>query len=110
MANALLIHNEYCFGCHSCEVACKKEHDLPLGRWGIKVEGVEPFKMEDGKFDYTYHPILTSLCDLCEDRVAEGRKPACVQHCLALCIEYGTVEELAKRASELGSKASILLP
>lgn len=31
---ALIAVNEDCTGCHACEVACKQEHDLPVGpRW-----------------------------------------------------------------------------
>jgi len=39
--NGLLIDYEYCTGCHTCEVACKQELDLPVGKWGIKL-------LEDG--------------------------------------------------------------
>ena len=42
--NGLLIDNEYCTGCHSCEVACKNEKELPLGQWGIKVLELGPWK------------------------------------------------------------------
>ncbi|HCF70666.1 MAG TPA: oxidoreductase, partial [Syntrophomonas sp.] len=35
--NGLLIDYEYCTGCHSCEVACKKELELPKGKFGIKL-------------------------------------------------------------------------
>lgn len=42
----------------------------------------------------------TSLCDLCADRVAEGRLPKCVHHCQAGIMEYGTVEEMAKLMTE----------
>jgi len=38
--NGLLIDTEYCTGCHSCEVACKNEHHIPRGQWGIKLTEV----------------------------------------------------------------------
>ena len=28
----LFINFDYCTGCHTCEIACKKEHDLPEGQ------------------------------------------------------------------------------
>ena len=38
----LLINYEFCTGCHSCEVSCQMEHDLPVDRWGIKLAKVGP--------------------------------------------------------------------
>jgi Fe-S-cluster-containing dehydrogenase component len=97
--NGLLIDYEHCTGCHSCEVACKKELNLPLGKFGIKLAKNGPFKLKDteDKWELTYVPIPTHLCDLCGDRVAAGKKPNCVHHCQASVIEFGTVEELAKK-------------
>ena len=102
MTKAILINYEYCTGCHSCEVACKKELDLPKGEFGIKVEEVGPFQFTtrpglEGTWEWTYMPVITQACDLCADRVAEGRWPTCVHHCQAQVIEYGPVEELATR-------------
>ena len=110
---ALLFNYEYCSGCHSCEVACKNHLKLGLGKWGIKVTEVQPFRTTDaGKNDmeWIYQPVPTKLCDMCEDLVANGEKPACVHHCLAFCIEYGTPEEMFKRASEIGTRVSVFLP
>jgi Fe-S-cluster-containing dehydrogenase component len=107
----LAIDNEYCTGCHSCEVACKNEKGLPIGQWGIKVLELGPWKRQDGKsWEYRYIPVLTSDCDLCADRVAAGGVPSCQLHCLAKCIEYGTLEELAKKMEEKGSKMTLLIP
>ena len=107
----LLIDNQYCTGCHSCEVACKNERDLPHGQWGIKILELGPWKLEDGKhWEYRYVPVPTSSCDLCEARVAEGKHPSCVHHCLASAMEFGTLEELAAKMSEKGKMASIFIP
>ncbi len=96
----LLIDYEYCFGCHSCEVACKKELNLPIGQWGIKVFQDGPRKQNNGKWEYNYLPVPTDLCNLCEDRVKEGKNPTCVHHCQAQVIYYGPVEELSKQMNE----------
>ena len=32
MRLGFLIDNRKCIGCHACTVACKSEHDVPLGR------------------------------------------------------------------------------
>jgi Fe-S-cluster-containing dehydrogenase component len=107
----LLFDNEYCTGCHSCEVACKNELKLPLGQWGIKVLELGPWKLMDEKhWEYRYVPVLTSYCDLCEQRVASGGAPSCVKHCLASAIEFGTYDELAKKMADKGKMCSIFIP
>lgn len=107
----LLIDNEYCTGCHSCEVACKNEHDLPHGQWGIKVLELGPWKLADGRhWEYRYIPVPTSYCDLCEDLVSAGSLPTCVHHCLADAIQFGPLDELAVKMEEKGKMASIFIP
>lgn len=107
----LLIDNYWCTGCHSCEIACKNEHNLPLGQWGIKILELGPIElMEKGEWVHNYHPVLTPYCDLCADRVAEGEKPSCQLHCLASAIEYGPVEELATIMAERDRATSLLIP
>jgi len=93
----LLIDYEFCTNCHTCEVACKKVLDLPVGQFGIKVLEEGPRKNPDGTWEWNYIPVPTSLCDLCADRVAEGRIPTCAHHCQSNIITYGTIEELAKK-------------
>lgn len=96
----LLIDYEFCTGCHTCEVACKQELGLPNGQWGIKVLQDGPRQLDDDKWEYLYYPIPTSLCNLCADRVAVGKKPTCVHHCQAGVMSYGPVEELAKKMAD----------
>ena len=98
--NGLLIDYEFCYGCHTCEAACKKEHNLPKGQWGIELHEMGPRLIGEDKWEFTYVPVPTELCDLCAERVDEGRLPTCVHHCLAKVIEYGPVEELAKKLAE----------
>lgn len=108
--HALLIDNEYCTGCHSCEITCKNVHDLPLGEWGIKVMEVGPWQIHGTKkWEFRYEPVPTSQCDLCEGQLEDGL-PACVVHCLASAIEYGTVQELAQKMEEKGKMCSMFLP
>ena len=98
---ALLIDYEYCSGCQTCEVACKEEHDFPVGKWGIRVLDDGPWKkIDEGEggntFNWNKIPGPTDLCDLCADRLAAGKKPTCVHHCQADVMRFGTVEEMAK--------------
>lgn len=97
MENGLLINYDFCTGCHSCEVACKKEHGLDLDQFGIKLTQYGPVEYAPEKWDYIFIPAPTSLCDLCADRVDAGKKPTCVKHCSAQVMTYGPVEELAKQ-------------
>lgn len=89
----LLIHYDYCTGCHTCEVACKQEHGYPADRWGIMVKDCT--RETEGKVQVDFLPFPTDLCDLCARRTRAGEKPACVKHCLAACISYGRVSDLA---------------
>ena len=90
----LFINYEYCTGCHSCEVACKKYLGLPKGQFGIHVLQDGPRQDVNGKWEYTYLPYPTHLCDLCAERVEEGRLPTCVHHCQAGVMEFGPYDEL----------------
>ena len=101
----LLIDYEFCSGCQSCEVACKEEHHSPVGKWGIRVFDDGPWQKNDATdngpdFNWNKIPVPTDLCDHCADRVAAGKKPTCVHHCLAACMEFGTLEELAPKLAE----------
>ena len=101
MANALMIDYEFCTGCHACEVACKKHLGLPAGQHGIRVLQDGPRELENGRWEYNFLPMPTSLCDLCADRTAMGKLPTCVHHCQSACMKYGTVDELAEKAKEM---------
>ena len=96
----ILIDYQWCTGCHSCEMACRVEHNFGDGVSGIKLFEDGPRKYPNGKFEYTYLPVATSLCDLCAERTAMGKLPTCVHHCQAACMKYGTVDELAAMAKE----------
>lgn len=102
----LLIDYEHCTGCHACEVACIKELQLDLNQYGIKLLEDGPRKKADGKWDLNYIPFPTSLCNLCEERTAQGKIPSCVQHCQALVMSYGPVKELAEK---MGRKPKMVL-
>jgi anaerobic dimethyl sulfoxide reductase subunit B (iron-sulfur subunit) len=97
----LLFDYEYCSGCQACEIACKAEHDLPIGKWGIRILEDGPWAMDGTgdkdtrEWNWNKIPVPTRLCDLCEDRVKAGKKPSCVHHCLADAIRFAPVSELA---------------
>jgi Fe-S-cluster-containing dehydrogenase component len=92
--NGLLIEYEYCTGCNACEVACKQEHNFTDGMVGIRVDEIVTEGSDKVHVDYI--PLLTRFCDLCADRTKNGELPACVKHCQAICMMYGSVTKLAK--------------
>lgn len=110
----ILVNYEYCTGCHSCEVACKKELNLPEGEYGIKVLELGPYsydKHDQGadKWEWTWMPVLTKACDMCQSRTEAGKMPMCVQHCQAWCMYHGEVDDLIKYIDSK-SRYAILTP
>ena len=91
----LLVNYEYCTGCHACTIACAQEYQWPAGMAGIKVMEVVESLPEDKSY-LVFLPFLTELCILCKPRTKKGQKPACVQHCMASCLSYGTIKDLVK--------------
>jgi Fe-S-cluster-containing dehydrogenase component len=91
----LLIDYEYCSGCQACEVACKQEHDYPVGRGGIALQQID-VTLPNGRLRTDFIPFTTAYCDGCAARVHRGEAPACVKHCQAQTMFYGTLDEMAK--------------
>ena len=98
--NGLLIDYEYCYGCQTCIAACMTEHGYGPGFSGIELHQIGPKELAPDEWEYTFVPVPTDLCDLCAERVSEGRLPTCVHHCNAKVMEYGPIGELAVKAAE----------
>ena len=67
---ALIIDEELCWGCKTCEVACKQEEGAPDGVKLITVLEDGP-KMVNGKLDFVYRVNVCRHCD----------EPDCVEAC-----------------------------
>ncbi len=110
MKYGMLVNYGLCIGCQSCEISCVKEKNLPEGEWGIKVEQIGPEKL-GGKWEWDYVPVPSSLCDLCEERMRQGKQPSCQLHCLAKVIEVLPLDEMSKRMQEISDhKVACYLP
>ena len=97
----LLIDHQYCTGCYTCQVACAQEHGWPEGIVGIKIiKSIQ--KLPRNKLYISFIPIPTQLCTLCVSRTMRGLKPACVTHCMAQCMKYGSIEDLTKKMINKG--------
>lgn len=62
MKFGFIIDNRKCIGCHACTVACKAEHDIPLGvnRTWVKY-------IEKGEFPNTRRLFSVMRCNHCAD-------------------------------------------
>ncbi len=106
---ALLLDYRWCTGCHSCELACQVKNELPPDQFGIKLNQVGPWEYAPDTWEYSYFPVLTAQCNLCADRMAEGKLPSCVQHCQANCIQVLDASEAAKIAAGNGKTLMMTL-
>ena len=61
MNYGFVIDNRNCIGCHACTVACKAEHDVPIGvnRTWVKY-------VEKGQFPDTRRVFSVLRCNHCE--------------------------------------------
>jgi len=59
---AFVIDQRKCIGCHACTVACKAEHDVPIGVYRTWVKYIEK-----GEFPYTRRYFLVNRCNHCDD-------------------------------------------
>ena len=57
-----VIDNRLCIGCHACTVACKSEHDVPIG-----VNRTHVKYIEKGEFPKSTREFSVHRCNHCAD-------------------------------------------
>ena len=74
MKYGFVIDNRKCIGCHACTVACKSEHDVPVGvnRTFVK-------QVEKGEYPNTTRLFSVTRCNQCTDA-------PCVEICPVECL------------------------
>jgi Fe-S-cluster-containing dehydrogenase component len=115
---SLEIEHSLCWGCKTCEVACKQEHRMPDGVKLIFITEDGPHKVS-GKFEFTYRVNVCRHCDeppceeACPDEAIYKRKDGIVvlsseicsgcQICLSSCpfeaISFDVAEGTARKCN-----------
>lgn len=91
---AIIMDLDRCVGCYACEIACRKENDLPEDETWIKVNGIGP-EIVGGKLMTDFVVSITQDCTLCKKRLETGLEPFCVSSCPTKALIYcGDASEL----------------
>ena len=81
----VVVDKDRCMGCRACFLVCP---------FGVPQFG------SDGKMQ---------KCDLCLERLAMGKDPACVATCPADALHFGTVEALSEQATKKSARKLTLM-
>lgn len=100
MRYGMVIDLPRCVGCDACAVACPYD----ARHFQTNDDGYWP-ELERTAFEKSkegWHETGTvEKCVMCEDRVAAGRKPACVQACPAKARFFGDLDDPSSEVSLL---------
>jgi Fe-S-cluster-containing dehydrogenase component len=72
---SLIINMDDCVGCHACEIACKQEHNLPVGPRLIKV-------FSDGPQQIQGRPQLRYIVEYCLQCSSAPCQAACPENAI----------------------------
>jgi Fe-S-cluster-containing dehydrogenase component len=120
MSFQLYVDLDRCFGCFTCEVACKQEHDLPVGPRWIRVIQDGPKEISKGRLQLDFYPAICKHCPeptcvkVCPERAIVKRPDGIVlinqDHCTGckICVEscpFGLMDY--ERSSGKASKCTL---
>jgi anaerobic dimethyl sulfoxide reductase subunit B (iron-sulfur subunit) len=76
----VVIEDDVCIGCRYCEWAC-------------------PY----GATHFDEETNVMTKCNFCEDLLAKGENPACVDACVMRCLDYGELDDLRAKYGPLNA-------
>ncbi len=90
MSYGFIIDNRRCIGCHACTIACKAEHDVPLGNFRTWVKSVEKGTFPDVRRHFTVlrcnHCTDAPCVNICPTRALFHRRDGIVDFDSQECI------------------------
>jgi Fe-S-cluster-containing dehydrogenase component len=108
------IDEHRCIGCRYCVAAC------PYGSRSFNWVDPKPFVLQPTGEYPTRTRGVVEKCNLCEERLADGRAPACVEACADRALLFGDVSDAAsdirkvlrerfaiRRKPELGTRPQV---
>lgn len=96
---ALVIDEKLCWGCKTCEAACKQEHKAPFGVKRIEVVEEKPKPDSAGKLSFTFRVRRCLHCEepecvaACPTEALAKRPDGIVTLCASTCIGCGACIE-----------------
>ncbi|MBI5253933.1 MAG: 4Fe-4S dicluster domain-containing protein [Euryarchaeota archaeon] len=95
----VVIDTTRCIGCKYCVEACPFDAVRFDSRgtqelYGVKLGGIKAGDIESGGGSVG----VARKCHMCYNRIAQGRKPACVETCLTGAIQFGDRAEIIQKA------------
>jgi molybdopterin-containing oxidoreductase family iron-sulfur binding subunit len=87
-----------CIGCRYCVAAC------PYGSRSFNWRDPRPFLDEVNPDFPTRSRGVVEKCTFCDERLAQGRMPACVEACKDKCLVFGDLEDPGSEVRELLEK------
>jgi len=97
--NAIIVDLDRCVGCYACEIACRKENNLPEGEAWIRVNEIGP-QIVDGRLARDFVISIAQNCTFCEGRLKKGLEPACVSSCPTKALSCHNSHELLSDIKE----------
>ncbi len=114
----LIVDHEACWGCRTCEVACKQELDVPDGVKLISVTEDSP-RMVDGRPEFVFRVNICRHCDdppcaaVCPEEAIEKREDgivimnydrctgcrACIEECTYDAISFDGDKGIAQKCN-----------